>query len=86
MLWHKISLQEREASPRTYYYMTRNRLLFLHNSRAGYQTWAYTLLDYARTFLSWSLRPKWQDRRHLRSTMLRAVKDYSTGKFGQITV
>jgi GT2 family glycosyltransferase len=86
MLWHKISLQEREASPRTYYYMTRNRLLFLHNSRAGYQTWAYTLLEYARTFLSWSLRPKWQDRRHLRSTMLRALKDYSTGKFGQVTV
>jgi GT2 family glycosyltransferase len=85
MLWHKISLQERESSPRTYYYMTRNRLLFLHNSRAGYQTWAYTLLEYARTFLSWSLRPKWQDRRHLRGTMLRALKDYSTGKFGQIT-
>jgi GT2 family glycosyltransferase len=86
MLWHKISLEERASSPRTYYYMTRNRLLFLRSSRASYQTWAYTLIEYARTFLSWSLRPKWQDRRHLRRTMLRALGDFSRGRFGQMAV
>lgn len=86
MMWHKISLEARAASPRTYYYMTRNRLLFLKRSQASARTWAYTLLEYARTFVSWSLRPKWQDRRHLRSTMLRAIKDYSVGRFGQMLV
>jgi GT2 family glycosyltransferase len=86
MLWHKISLEERAASPRTYYYMTRNRLLFLHSSQASYKTWAYTLIEYARTFVSWTLRPKWQDRRHLRGTMLRAVRDFSRGRFGQVAL
>jgi GT2 family glycosyltransferase len=86
MLWHKISIEERAASPRTYYYMTRNRLLFLRNSRAGYKTWAYTLAEFVRTFVSWTLRPKWKDRRHLRGVMVRAIKDYSIGKFGQVTV
>jgi hypothetical protein len=32
------------------------------------------------------VRPRWQDRRHLRGIMLRAIKDYSTGKFGQMMV
>lgn len=84
MVWHKISIEARAASPRTYYYMTRNRLLFLRNTRAGYQTWGYTLFEYLRTFMSWTLRPKWQDRRHLRAVMLRAFRDYSLGRFGQM--
>jgi hypothetical protein len=86
MMWHKISLAEREASERVYYYMTRNRLLFLQNTQASLRTWLYTFGEYGRTFMSWTLRPKWQDRRHLRTVMLRAVKDFSTGNFGQQTV
>ena len=83
MMWHKISIEAREASPRVYYYMTRNRLLFLRNTNASLQTWVFTLGELARTFMSWTLRPKWQDRRHLRKVMLRAVKDFSVGNFGQ---
>lgn len=86
MMWHKISIDERATSPRTYYYMTRNRLLFLRNTSVGYKTWLNISSEYLRTFLSWSVRPKWQDRRHLRRIMLRALKDYSLGKFGQVTV
>ncbi len=86
MMWHKISLEARATSPRTYYYMTRNRLLFLSNTHASLQTWCYTGVELGRTLLSWSLRPKWQDRRHLRGTMLRAIRDFSTGRFGQMMV
>lgn len=86
MIWHKISLQARAASPRTYYYMTRNRLLFLHHTRAGYKSWFYTLSEYGRTFLSWTLRAKWADKRPLRRVMWQAVRDYSRGRFGQVTV
>jgi hypothetical protein len=85
MMWHKISAEAR-ATPRVYYYMTRNRLLFLRRTNAGLRTWLYILSEYARTFMSWTLRPKWQDRRHLRGVMLRAIKDYSTGRFGRTTV
>ena len=63
--------------------MTRNRLLFLHKTRAGYRTWAYITSEYLRTFMSWSLRAKWQNKRHLRSIMMQAFRDYSQGRFGQ---
>ena len=85
MIWHKISIEERAASPRTYYYMVRNRLLFLKKTGAGYQTWGFTLLEYIRTYMSWTLRTKWHDRRHLRGTMLHAFVDYSRGRFGKQT-
>ena len=86
MVWHKISKEQRAASTRTYYYMTRNRLLFLYRSRVGLRTWANTLLELARTFVSWSVRPKWQDRRHLRGVMVRAVTDFTLGRFGRATL
>ncbi len=86
MIWHKISLEARATSPRTYYYMTRNRLLFLHRTRAGYGSWFYTLSEYARTFLSWSVRPKWADKRPLRRIMWQAIRDYWDGRFGQVAV
>ncbi|MAS35257.1 MAG: glycosyl transferase [Anaerolineaceae bacterium] len=86
MMWHKISLQGRETTPGAYYYLTRNRLLFLSQSHASLQTWLYTLGDYARTWLSWTIKPKWQDRRHLRGVMLRAIGDYYTGKRGRMMV
>lgn len=86
MMWHKISIEARATSPRTYYYMTRNRLLFLSNTQAGLGTWFYTLSEYGRTLVSWTLRPKWQDRRHLRGVMLRALRDFSFGRFGQMLI
>jgi GT2 family glycosyltransferase len=86
MMWHKISIEARAVSPWVYYYMTRNRLLFLHKSKVGLRTWVNISIEYARTFVSWSLRPKWQDRRHLRSVMLRAIKDYTTGNLGHSLV
>ncbi|HEX2905692.1 MAG TPA: glycosyltransferase family 2 protein, partial [Phototrophicaceae bacterium] len=66
MLWHKISIEQRAASPRTHYYMTRNRLLFLRRTGAGFRPLLFTLGEYARTVISWSVRTKWQDKRPLR--------------------
>lgn len=84
MMWHKIPIDARATSARAYYYMTRNRLLFLRKTRAGLSTWLYTMIEYARTFVSWSVRSKWEDRRHLRAVMLRAFWDFSIGRFGQM--
>jgi GT2 family glycosyltransferase len=84
MIWHKISVEERASSPRTFYYMTRNRLLFLQRTHASYSGRLRTWGDYMRTFLSWSL---WR-RQHtpdLRRTLLRAVWDYTRGHFGAHT-
>lgn len=86
MMWHKISLEARETSPHTVYYMTRNRLLFLKHTHPSLRTWLYIVTEYARTFVNLSFRSRWQDRRHLRGVMLRAIKDYTTGRFGRAAV
>jgi hypothetical protein len=83
-VWHKISLEKQFASPRISYYMTRNRLLFLKKAGAGPIAWLYTLfLDYLRTILSWSIRPKYRGKRAQRDAMIRAISDFWRGRFGR---
>jgi GT2 family glycosyltransferase len=83
-IWHKISPSTRAESPLVHYYMTRNRLLFLKATNAGLNAWINTLLlDNLRTLASWSLRPKWREKRKQRNVMVRALLDYSFGRFGK---
>lgn len=86
MMWHKIGLDARATTPRVYYYMTRNRLLFASKTKAGLRSWLGIGAEFSRTLVSWSVRPKWKDRRPLRNIMLRAIKDFSMGKYGQAVV
>jgi GT2 family glycosyltransferase/glycosyltransferase involved in cell wall biosynthesis len=82
-IWHKISPVAREASPRVHYLMTRNRLLFLRATRAGISSWLYTLFgDYARTLVSWSVRPRWRSKRPQRRAMVQAILDAGRGRWG----
>lgn len=82
-MWHKISIEARASSPWAYYYMTRNRFLFLKKTKADIHSWLNVWFEYVRTFLSWTLRPKWQDRRYLRPVMVRAIGDYCIGRVGE---
>lgn len=83
-VWHKISQQAREASPRVVYYMTRNRLLFLKLSRTGMRAWAATWLEYARTLVSWTVRRRWRGKTQQRRAMLQAIRDYRRQHFGKV--
>ena len=86
-MWHKISPADQAASPTVHYYMTRNRLLFLQAARASWRAWGYTLfLDYLRTLISWSLRPRWRSMRVQRNVMLRAISDYFAGRSGRVSL
>jgi GT2 family glycosyltransferase len=85
-IWHKISPAAQATSPTVHYYMTRNRLLFLRATHAGRRAWAHTLLDNACTLVSWSLRPKWREKRRQRDVMLQALVDYFVGHVGQATL
>lgn len=86
-LWHKISLVARGTSLTVYYYMTRNRLIFLSAARAGLRAWLNTLiLEYLRTFISWSVQPKWRGQQGHCKIMVRAVSDYFAGRFGQASL
>lgn len=83
-IWHRITPQAREASPRVAYYMARNRLLFLKLAHAGINSWFYTLfLDYARTLLSWTIKPRWRNKAQQRRAMIRGILDFSRGHFAE---
>jgi hypothetical protein len=86
-IWHKISPDAREASPQVHYYMIRNRLLLLKLSKMGVGPWiSALLLDYGRTLVSWTLRPKWRSKSRQRRAMLQAIRDYGRGRFGKVEV
>ena len=84
-IWHKISLEDREASPAVQYYMTRNRLLFLKLTHAGLRSWIQTLFDFSRTLLSWSLKPRWRNKKNQQKAMIKALVDFSQSRFGQFS-
>lgn len=85
-IWHKIAPSEQGVPPLVYYYMTRNRLLFLQATNAGWRPRVGALAEYLRTFASWSLRPRWREKRAMRGVMLRALADYARGRFGRAAV
>jgi hypothetical protein len=63
--------------------MTRNHLLFLQATGARAVAWFHTLVaEYLRTWLSWSLRPKWRNKRALREAMWQGMTDFLRGRFG----
>jgi hypothetical protein len=86
-IWHKIPLDARDSSPIVHYYMTRNRLLFLKATGAGWRAWLHTLLaEYLRTMVSWTLRSKWRDKKSHRRAMIRALGDVLRGRWGQYSI
>lgn len=80
--WHRISPQAQADSPVVHYYMARNRLLFLRLTGAGRRAWLYTGLEYARTLLAWSLRPRWRHKGAQRRAMVQAIADACRGRWG----
>lgn len=84
-VWHKIMPGAQADSPLVHYYMTRNRLLFLKTTGAGWRVWTHVLLaEYLRTLLSWSTLPRWRGTRGaMRRAMLRAIGDAWRGQWGQ---
>jgi GT2 family glycosyltransferase len=84
-LWHKIPLDARFDKEYLAYYMTRNRLLFLHATGAGPATWFHALfLQDLRTYASLWLRPKWRTRRG-RVGMRLGWADFWRGRFGRLS-
>lgn len=83
-IWHKIPSDGREASPMVHYYMSRNRLLFLESTGAGYRAWIHTLLmEYMRRSIAWTVRPKWWGKRAQRRALWRGVVDHFRGRWGR---
>ncbi len=81
--WHDISPRAQEGSPAIAYYMTRNHLLFLKATRAPFGAWSHTVVAQCRTVVSLFIRPHSPERARGRIPMLRAMRDFALGRYGQ---
>jgi GT2 family glycosyltransferase len=81
-VWHKVSRAFGQASATTTYYMTRNRLLFLHKNLRWPARWrsiSVTELAALKTIAVRWLRGQRDDS----LARWRALRDYALGRFGQ---
>ena len=81
-VWHPDTRGRDENSPAVTYYTTRNSLQFIRKHDLGFATMVRTLSGYARTLLSWSLRPRWRHKREQRNALTRAIMDFARKQFG----
>lgn len=72
-----------DASASVVYYMTRNRLLLArkHFPERRAAIW----LRFARTAVSWTVRPRWRAKREQRDALVRALIDAARGRRGAWT-
>jgi GT2 family glycosyltransferase len=81
-VWHPDTRGRDEDSPVVTYYITRNSLQFIRKHGLGYAPMARTLSGYARTLLSWSLRPRWRHKHEQRNALAHAMLDFARKRFG----
>ncbi|MBI5302405.1 MAG: glycosyltransferase family 2 protein [Chloroflexi bacterium] len=74
-LWHKGVQVDYQPSPRVAYYSARNEFLLFRKHHAGGLATLRAFLRHARTVTSYTLRPRWRDRRLHRDALARALRD-----------
>jgi GT2 family glycosyltransferase len=83
-LWHKGVKRDYRPGPSIAYYNTRNRLLLMSKHHAPFGAWAHTWLQVVRTLLSYTMKPRWRDRRESRDAIWWGAFDFLRGRWGQM--
>ncbi len=83
-LWHKGVTRDYRPGPSVAYYNTRNRLFMMAKHRAPLVAWIAVWSALARTLLSYTVRPRWRDRRASRNAIWWGAVDFVQGRLGQM--
>lgn len=83
-VWHKGVQRNYRPKPSVTYYSTRNRLLMLSIQRAPFPAKVVAWAQILRTLASWSIRPKWRQKRDHRDAMWRGLVDFARGRTGRM--
>jgi GT2 family glycosyltransferase len=83
-IWHKGVQRDYQPKPSFTYYGTRNHLLTLSKHNAPIAAKVFTWLQLWRTLLSWSIRPKWREKREHRNAMWKGIIDFIQHRWGQM--
>jgi GT2 family glycosyltransferase len=81
-IWHKGVRRDYAPSPRITYLSARNHLRLLVKHGAAGRVVVRALAQDLRTVASWSVRPRWRDKRAHRNALARAMFDFCRGSFG----
>jgi len=83
-IWHKGVQRDYQPKPSFTYYGTRNQLLTLSKHHAPLNVMLYNWLQTVRTLVSWTVKPKWKDKRDHRNAMWKGVVDFLRDRRGQM--
>jgi len=81
-IWHKGVKRNFDPRPYVTYYMTRNYLFTLAKHKAPFQTRLYAFGEILKTLLSWSIKPRWKNKRDHRHAMWRGMVDFLHHRMG----
>ncbi len=84
-VWHAGVNPTYLPNPYVTYYMVRNRFLLLSKHHASIISWLDTSFQVIRTLLSWSVRPKWKEKKIHRDAMWRGTIDFLRHRWGRMT-
>lgn len=81
-LWHKGVQRNYQPSPNVTYYSTRNYLLLLKKHRAPASVRLKAAFQLVKRLISWTIRPKWRDKKAHRDALWQGMNDYLRQKWG----
>ena len=81
-LWHKGVQRNYQPQPYVTYYTTRNYLFTLAKHKAPWSIRMLALINVLRTLLSWSVKPRWRNKRDHRNAMWRGMMDFLSRRMG----
>jgi hypothetical protein len=81
-LWHKGVQRDYLPSPNVTYYSTRNRFLMLTKHNAPLRAQIATWFEILRRLVSWTLRPKWREKRAHRDALWQGIWDFLRHRWG----
>lgn len=81
-VWHKGVQRNYQPSPNITYYAVRNRLLTLSKHHASISDRIRVNFSLLKTFLAWSLLPKWKEKKFHRNALLQGMIDYYSNHLG----
>lgn len=81
-VWHRSHRVREDQLPRITYYMTRNSLLLIDKHHGGIVRRSLLMLRFLLTAFSWSVRPRWKNKKRERDALLQGLSDYRRGRVG----
>lgn len=81
-LWHKGVKRNYEPRPYVTYYMTRNYLFTLDKHNAPMLVRVAAFGNILKTLLSWSVKPRWKNKRDHRDALWRGLIDFINHRVG----